>query len=256
MGLSGGNLASKNTENVRQWLRSRRFSQGVSILDGSREKEVIVFVPSSYLGPKVGPDKTSLRQMAHLRRMAARDLGLCVDFKVTRDEADIEGIEAGLNALVRRGLSHRQLHCFLSISPSGQVDLWVDKSSGRLISQTESQDLRAIAADYLEKANLFLREVHLSESPFPSTAVVLRAVKVVQPATVDSVTGEISRQGFASIPPRWVKAQLDGLRRRGFVIWQRGVYSITSDGLMILPVSRGRLSSDVERALVLAKRVW
>jgi hypothetical protein len=249
-------LASKNAENMRQWLRSRRFPGGVSILDGSREKEVMVFVPSSCLGPKAGPNRTSPRQMAHLKRIAARDLGLYVNFKVTMDEADIEGMEAGLNALFRRGLPNRELHCFLSISLGGQVDLWVDEPSGGLISQKELEDLRAIAADYLEKANLFLHGVHLGGSSLPSTAIVLRSVKVVQPATLESVTGEISRQGFASVPPRWVKAQLDRLRRRGLVIWQRGAYSITSAGLLILPVSRGRLSSDVDRALALGKRRW
>lgn len=249
-------MDSRNTENVRQWLKSRRFPGGVPILDGSREKEVMVFVPSSCLGPQKGPNRTSPRQMAHLKRIAARDLGLYVDFKVTRDEADIEGLEAGLNALVRRGLPNQQLNCFLSISLDGQVDLFVDESSGGLISPGELEDLRAIAADYLEKANLFLHEVHLRGSSLPATVVVLRSVKVVQPATVESVTNEISRQGFAAVPPRWVKAQLDRLRRHGLVVWQHDVYSITSAGLLILPVSRGRLSSDVERALALGKRRW
>ena len=258
-------MASKNAENVRQWLRSRRFPEGVSILDGSREKEVMVFVPSSSLGPKAGPNKTSPRQMAHLKRIAAKDLGLHVNFKVTMDEADTEGIEAGLNALFRRGLPHRELHCFLSISLAGQVDLWVDEPSGGLLSQKELEDLRAIAADYLEKADLFFHDLHLEGSSLPSTAIVLRSVKVVQPATLESVTSEISRRGFASVPPRWVKAQLERLRRHGLVVWQRpansipserGAYSITSAGLLILPVSRARLSSDVDRALALAKRRW
>jgi len=253
---SGGSLASKNTENVHKWLRSRRFPGGVSILDGSREKEVMVFVPSSSLGPKAAPNRTSLRQMAHLKRIAARNLGLQLDFKVTMDEADIEGMEAGLDALFRRGLPNRKLHCLLSISLGGQVDLWVDELLGELISQKELEDLRTLAADYLKKANLVLHEVHLAGSYLPSTAIVLRSVKVVQPATVESVASEISRQGFASVPPRWVKAKLDCLRRGGLVIWQRGVYSITGAGLLVLPISRSRLSSDVERALALGRRRW
>lgn len=252
--IAGGNLDSKNTQQFRQWLVRHRFAKDVSIIDGAAEDDVMVFIPASYLGPKVSANKTSTRQLAHLKRIAARELGLRVDFRITADEGIAE-IESGVTALVRNTLQSSDVKVFLSVSLDRHADLWFD-AIPMSITEKVTKDVRNTVKDYLEKVGLTLHEIYLHGASVPSIAMVLRSVKILQPTTAEAVAKYLTNQGFSRVPIRWVKSQLDRLRKKDFITWSNETYSITYAGLSSLPISKGRSSSDIERALALGKRRW
>lgn len=247
-------MDSKNTQQFRQWLVRRRFIKNVSLIDGTANGDVIVFVSASYLGPKVSANKTSMRQLAHLKRIAARELGLRVDFRITADEGIAE-IESGVTAIVRNALQSSDVKVFLSVSLDRYADLWFDVTPISITGKV-TKDVRKTVKDYLEKVGLTLNEIYLHGASVPSSAMVLRSVKVLQPATAEALAKYLTNRGFSPVPIRWVKSQLDRLRKKDFITWSNETYSITYAGLSSLPIMRGRSSSDIERALALGKRRW
>lgn len=247
-------MDSKNTQNVRHWLVRRRFVKDVSIIDGATEGDVAVFISASHLGSKVSANQTSTRQLTHLKRIAAKELGLCIDFRITTDEGIAE-IEAGVTALVRNMLQSSDVKVFLSISLDRHADLWFD-APPMSITEKMGTDIRHMVKDYLEKVGLTLHEIDLQGASMPSSAMLLRTIKVLQPTTAEEVAKHLAKRGFYNVPIRWVKSQLDRLRKMDFITWSNKIYSITFTGLSSLPIMRGRSSSDVERALALGKRRW
>jgi len=247
-------LDSKNTQQFRQWLVRHRFAMNVSIIDGDAEGDVMVFIPASYLGPKVSANKTSTRQLAHLKRMAVRELGLHVDFRITADEGIAE-IESGVTALVRNALQSSDVKVFLSVSLDRYADLWFDVAP-MSITEKVTKEVRNTVKDYLEKVDLTLHEIYSHGASVPSSAIVLRSVKVLQPTTAEEVAKYLANRGFLKVPILWVKSRLDRLRKKDLITWSHETYSITYAGLSSLPILRGRSSSDIERALALGKRRW
>ena len=250
----GGNLDSKNIQQIHQWLVRRRFVKDISIIDGDAENNVIVFISASYLGSKAVSGRTSLRQLAHLKRIAAKELGLYVNFRVTVSE-DREEIESGINALVRKVLQSSDVKVFLSVSKDRYADLWFDDAP-KSISENIKINMITVIKDYLKNVDLTLHEMYLHGASIPSSAMILRSVKILQPATAQEITKYIIDRGFLSVPIKWIKSQLDLLRKKKFIIWSKETYSITYEGLSSLPIVRGRSSSDIERALALGKRRW
>jgi hypothetical protein len=249
-------LASRSTEPVRLWLRDKHFPADVTILDGPQPGVVLVFVPSSSVAQKKAAGKTSPRHMTHLKRLAWRDLKIEIEFSVRTDDG-LEDIESGLSAIVRQVLSNQHVQAFVSRSLEGRADVWLDAPvPGGAASQALAARVSEGVSDYLQKVGLALHRVYWEGLSVPSSAGVLRVVKVLEPVSAEGVAQHLQGHGYPSMPARWVKAQLDGLRRHGLVGWRNDVYVITAIGLSALPPSKGRVGSDIERALALGRRRW
>lgn len=247
-------MDSKNVQKVRQWFIDRKFTKYTTVIDGSSDGEVIVFVSASHMGQKASENKTSTRQLAHLKRIAERKLELCIDFRITADVC-VADIESGITALFHKVLQLSDVKVFLSVSLDEHADLWID-APPISIPEKVSTDIRNKVKEYLENVGITLHEIYLYGALMPSTAMVLRSVKVLQPATSEEVAKYLAKRGFQKVPIRWVKSQLDRLRKKDFITWSNETYSITYAGLSSLPIVRGRSSSDIERALALGKRRW
>jgi hypothetical protein len=249
-------LASKAIEQVREWLRKKRFPAQVSILDAPQPGVVLVFVPSLVVAQKKAGGKTSVRQMAHLRRMAHGDLAIDIEFRVGTDDG-LHDIESGLIAVVREALSRQEVHAFVTSSLKGMTDVWIDAQvKERGPSRVPAARVTEVVRDYLSKVGLTLHQVYWQGSMVPSSVNLLRVVKVLEPVTVGRIAEYLQRKDYLGVPVRWVKAQLDRLRRDGLIAWRQNEYVITASGLSLLPSSRGPASSDIERALVLGRRRW
>lgn len=86
---------------------------------------------------------------------------------------------------------------------------------------------------------------------------ILHALKIAQPASADALVRELAKQKLAPKSARWLSGQLDQLRKRGLISWDRsGQYRLTAAGLDSLAPSHGRGGSDVARALALGHRKW
>lgn len=217
---------------------------------------VVVFVPASELAASVSGGKTSRRQLIYLSKAVLRETGVRVSFVITQADSLLD-LEAGLSVLVRKAIRNQEAHAFLFASSSGSTDIWIDGPVVVGPDQEKVAELvRQVAAEYLNNAGFVLHEVYWRGVSVPTTPMVLRAVKIVQPTTSDQVGQELDRQGFPGVPARWVRNQLDRLRRQALIQWENGLYALTAQGLSLLPVSKGGRSSDVERALALGRRKW
>ena len=105
----------------------------------------------------------------------------------------------------------------------------------------------------------FPGEVFVSQASLLPPGKLLLAVKILQPATPESVVQMLLGMGEAVDLMR-VKRALDKLRRERFLVWERneasptGTYSLSFAGHAFLPSTRGKQSSDIQRLLALAKR--
>ncbi len=247
-------MDSKNAQKIRQWFSDRKFTKHISVIDGSSDGEVIVFISASHVGQKISVDKTSRRQLSHLKRIAERELGLRVDFRITDDECEAD-IESGITALFHKAWQRSDVKVYLSVSLDKYADLWIDAPPMSIAGKV-STDINNTVKEYLENVGLVLHKIYLYGALVPYTAIVLRSVKVLQPTTAEEVEKYLAKRGFKKVPIRWIKSQLDRLRKKNLITWSNETYSITYAGLSSLPIIRGRSSSDIERALALGKRRW
>lgn len=243
----------KRRQLVQEWLGQKHFPSEATIIDGPQPGWLLVFVPATSVGQKKSKGKTSNRQMAHLKRIARRDLAIDLEFQVTAGEREAD-IEAGLCALLREILLKPEAKAFLTSAPNGRTDVWIDIPAPN--AQLLVNNVNKLLGDYLNKVGLSLHQIYWQGSLIPSSVSVLRAVKILGPTSADKIASYLEGKGYPSIPGRWLKSQLDNLRRRGFLVWYDDKYVITDSGLTLMPRSRGRTGSDVERALVLGRRHW
>ncbi len=249
-------MASKTVEQVGEWLREKRFPAEASILDGPQAGVVFVFVPSTIVAQKKAGGKTSARHMAHLKRMAHRDLAIDIEFRVKTDDG-VNDIESGLSAVIGEVLSRQKVHTFVMRSLEGMADIWIDAQfTGAAAPDVLTARVIEVARDYLSKVGLTLHQIYWQGSAMPSSAHLLRTVKVLEPVSVGRIAEYLQRNGYPGVTDRWVKVQLDRLRRNGLIAWRQDKYAITASGLSLLPSSKGPASSDVERALELGRRRW
>lgn len=90
----------------------------------------------------------------------------------------------------------------------------------------------------------------------PSSIFILRLVKIKQPINISGLE-ILLKEDYPSIHEKWINRQLDGLRKKKFIIRTKsGQYTLTSLGLVIVPAGTNNNSSDIERALELGKRKW
>lgn len=250
-------MESRNRQKIRKWLKDKHFPSGAIILDGPQSGPNLVFVPASSVGHKKTTGMTSARQMAYLKKMASRDLAIDIEFLIAPDNTEAD-IESGMCAIVRRVLSEQEAKAFLTIAPSGMADVWLDTrvSVGVLAQERILASLKDRLGNYLSEVGLQLHQIYWQGSLIPSSPAVIRTVKVIAPATVYEIATQLEKNGYPSISEKWLGSQLDRLRRQGFLVWHNGKYILSDAGLTLLPQSKGRKSSDVERALALGKRRW
>lgn len=241
---------------VQDWLKKKRFPSEATLHNGQMQKEVLIFLPKSVIAKVKSHTKTSIRHMSHIKRMAQNELGVKVDFRIMVDEND-SNIESGLCAIVRSFFQNLSVNAFLISSPQGKTDVWIEGITPiNVDTKNMLSRLHDVIGDYFEKVGLSLHQIYWEGPHVPSFAGLLRAVKVTAPATPDEISKHLAAKGYSSIPSRWLSSRLDGLRRDGLIIWYDGKYVVTTSGLSLLPKSRGRLGSDVERSLALARRQW
>ena len=167
-----------------------------------------------------------------------------------------EGLLAALNCSLGGAFSD----CLASVDTETRkrtAEIWVTpkkEMSPRFIAKAER-----IAAGYLSLVDFHLGSFNLTVlHSLPATIpTILRCVKVTEPVSAERLKGELKKLGFSVKPPPWLAHQLDNLRQRKLLIRNnRKCYSLTWLGLQSVPVARGRHSSDVARALALARKKW
>lgn len=239
---------------VAEYLKNRKADYVTSFYFDEASNTLVLEIPLNRVKEVSGKGYTSSRQLAHLRRLIREkfDVNVVTAF---RQERLLASLEAGLEALLVRRYPDYVSGVYMSFLTTESAQIWIS-----LKSETADDTAKQIgkhAHDYLGAASLKVEGIELIPpgSPEPSIAAVLRALKALSPAKIEALLGYLRDRGFFIPNDRWLSRRLDAARKKGLVIREhRGSYVLSATGLALVPHSRSRSSTDVERMLLLSRR--
>lgn len=220
------------------------------------DETILLYIPLEQVAPKVKNGFTSLRQIKNLKRHIGERFSAPVDVIFIQSDSQIS-LEAGIFQLLIRRFDNRIKSFYISFSDETTIDSWIG-----IEAQDLDDALKAQISEYLYEltngAKLTLGNIQWvgAKMDRPSTPALLRLIKKLQPVTASALS-RFLKEDYESVDRKWLKRTLDNLRRRGLLYWQRpGNYALTESSLAVVPAGTLRSSSDIERALALARRKW
>lgn len=217
---------------------------------------LLLTVLESKLGRIATATTTSRRQLHFLSKAIKRDLGISVDFLISKGSAH-EDMEAGLNALLKMRYPEVIQNCFISFVGDDSVEVWLEGIASR--TQDRANYLKSVIRNYLKVFDVKLDGIRWadSEEQLPSTTAILRELKTASPALPVELAQGLKARGFQIPSVSWLANKLDSIRRRRHAIRREdGRYVLTEGGLNMVPHGKGRQGSDVARALALGRKKW
>ena len=239
---------------IRQWLTSKglAFISDVKLYEHSQK--LVLEMPRAKLAAKSGSGFTSRRQLTFLAREIKRRFGLEVLIALRESEQSAD-IEAGLRAVLMRMFPDVLRDAFLSYPAADRAFVWIEPAQA--IDDGKTSEMRDSVERFLQSVGISCEGIEFLAplAPEPSTAAVLRSVKRLAPAEVAALAVDLKQRGFSCPSEKWLAARLDAARKRGLLFRRKdGAFVLTADGLLVVPHTRSRTSSDVERMLLLARR--
>jgi hypothetical protein len=257
-GKFGGLLPSPEINQLRDYFAAKRFSFATDILLRPNHPEIVVSIPESSLAETASKERTSHHQLAIIRAQIFRQLGLKIEFVFIRDALQ-QKIEAGLNALIQSRYSGQLGAAFLSAQPNAAYDVWLEQTAEGVGDYQLPEGFMEAAAGYFSLVGAKFGTVRVigAQTKAPSFSVILRSAKRLAPVGVDKLYNLLEGLGFVVPTPGWLESKLDTLRRRNLLVrLKNGLYVLSESGLVAVPITKTRNSSDIERALALGRVKW
>lgn len=239
---------------LRKFLLARNADYVTSIRVVGDTKSAILDVPNERIGDAVSSQMTSRRQLDRLAKDIQNEFGLLVHFAF-RSEGPLNAIETGLRATLERRFPEVVSELVVSFPTVNRAEV-VFRRSGRLKNASGSE-VQAVITEFLREASFESVQVDelSAELPAPSLMNILRALKSCAPVTVDQLHIYLREHEFSCPDARWLSSKLDVARKRDWVIRSSdGRFALTVEGLKVVPATRRRTSSDIERVLALGRR--
>lgn len=239
---------------LKAFISARRADYVTAVRVIEETKSAILDVPRERVGDTASGRSTSARQLARLASDIKNSFDLSVTFAM-RSQGDLAAIESGLRATLDRRYPDALTDVVFSFPTKDRAEV-LFRRSAKSVSVSGAEVQAAIVA-LLNEANFLDVQVEelSAEPPLPSLMNVLRAVKVCAPATVEQLALHLEGNNFSFPDIRWLSKKLDAMRKRDWVIRSDdGMFALTVDGLSVVPATRRRTSSDIERILALGRR--
>ncbi|WP_186101775.1 hypothetical protein [Burkholderia gladioli] len=250
----GGNLASVHESDVSLYLeRSRRpYIKSVRVAD----ETIFITVDAQKVAVVAHEGRhTSRRQLNILAKHLREKFDIDVQIVVSSDEANAR-VEGLLRDLFERQFPGIVNDVTASLSDAETASVWVDAEN---VSDMETViAIEAAARTTLSSLALQGSEVHVQALIVeePTNVAILSAAKLLSPVNLFELKRHLDRD-FHLPSEHWLASKLDSMRKKGFVLRDPdGNFHLTESGLSVVPISRRRNSSDVSRALLLARRKW
>jgi hypothetical protein len=252
-------LESRKLEQLSTFLERRKVTWVTDLRVRASDGVFLATVPTTAIASRASKGKTSPRQLRTLQRSIRDELGVHIEFLVAPSREHIQ-LEDALRSLVTKQGEGQIENCFLSVRDEKRADIWMELSRD---SAFIGSDTKCTVEDLTQKL-LSLYGLHVGridwgaqeEEPL-STAAILRTVKTLAPIKIAGLHESLANNGFTVPSLDWLNKKLDLLRKHGAVTRHKdGSYVLTETGLGLVPHGAYRNSSDIERALALARRKW
>ncbi len=243
-----------NEKDIAAYLKGRKADYVTSFHFDEPSNTLVLEIPLKCVREISGKGFTSKRQLAYLGRMIREKFNVNV-VTAFRQEHQLDSLEAGLEALLVRRYPDNVSGIYMSFVTGESAQIWVSLKSEA--TDASVKQISEQANEYLDAAALKVEGIEFIPpgSPEPSIAAILRALKALSPAKIAAVIEYLRGRGFIIPNDRWLSRRLDTARKKGLVLREHsGSYVLTATGLDLVPHSRSRSSTDVERMLLLSRR--
>jgi hypothetical protein len=218
---------------------------------------VIVITVTGELYGRSARSATRRRQQAvrvAKRIVANRDLELSITFAVHDAVSVVEDLVRTTTAVV---LGHAPEAVHVNVGRTGATSVVVALAK---VDDDAKTQLTRVIVPLLHSAGLSLAAMSLV-SPLRedvSDARLLRAAKILAPCDSTAVARRLKQIDNTDITADLVHRRLDVLRQKGLLVYLGDRrFALTLRGLTAVPTSTSRRdSSDIERALALARSKW
>ncbi|MBC3382034.1 hypothetical protein H8I69_23240 [Serratia fonticola] len=167
-----------------------------------------------------------------------------------------EDLESGIFQMLNKRFNDIVEQLYLSFSDSSTVNAWI---LVRNLNDELKEDVERVFYEMLRLSSLQMGSIQWidPDTNFPSLAVILRTTKSIQPVLINDLVENFIAD-YPGVTEQWLNRHLDKLIKKNLVIREHpeGLYSLTGYGLMLVPNSANRNSTDIQRALELGKRKW
>jgi hypothetical protein len=216
---------------------------------------IVLDVPISKVGKQAGNGLTSKRQLSYLEGELKKKYG--VNVIVLFRQSEFEFYEGTLKKLLENMYPDSIEWLYLSNSVENSIQVWVclsDENSKEKSLQIKSQIYKILKIFKLGLINI---DFLISDKPEPSIAAILRSIKILEPVNLGQIKDYLENKEYRALDDdSWLLKKLDTARKKGLILRDptKGYYMLTSTGLDVVPFSRSKNSSDIERILLLSKR--
>lgn len=168
-------------------------------------------------------------------------------------EGDDEAVEASVKVALEKRFPEEINNVFVNDKRTG-FEVWVEPR--KQLDESRYSEIENVISELLDLMNISKSRIFFtSTATLPTPTACLTAIRLLAPATLDAIIGNLNKRGLSVPSEQWMKRMLDRLRRSGRITrLTNGTYVLTLNSLAILGSGKGRHSPDVKRALELARR--
>ena len=250
-------MGSADVIAVRTFLEESDAHFVSDVFHRASDDSIIVTVSSDNVAKVVDDTHTSLKQLENLKKKINKVVGSKVEYIVFKGEIQ-ERHENSIVEIISNQLDV-DVNCNVSNAKSSSIDVWIQIEAADevfrdgLVDKIKELVLEYFGLHEIDVSKIVTDEVVRDEA---NLIHILLSVKEIAPINLDGLQTKMGNDYF--IPSqKWLQTKLDGLRRNGFLIRQSdGTYVLTDMGLSVTPSGTTRSSSDITRALFLARRKW
>ncbi|MCT7943632.1 hypothetical protein [Shewanella holmiensis] len=219
--------------------------------DGS----ILLYIPKDKIADIGGNGFISLRQIKNTSAKLEAKYHVPVNVVYLKSRK-VESLESGLLQMLNLRFGGAVEQLYMSVSDSSEVNSWISVSN---LTDSLAREIYQVYEILLSESSMELIDVHWNNSDLnlPSLPYILKITKNLQPATLQSLNSELMVD-YPNVSEVWLNKQYDKLIKKGFVVREHSFksYSLTAEGLSLIPNSSNRNGSDVTRALALGRRKW
>ncbi|EOY5423050.1 hypothetical protein I6M88_20295 [Citrobacter sedlakii] len=215
---------------------------------------ILLSIPMNKVVPLSAADSITKRQISFLVKKITEKLNVRVLISYS-PFSDKDNIEAALVALARSNFKKGKVSDLnLSFFDSQNAVLYIFCKN---LTLQEREKWESLVVGVLNGFNIKITSFvyEAKNNPEPTMMAILRAAKKCQPFDLPELFGQLDNGDYHIESIDWLNGKLDNLRKKGFLLRSHdGIYRMTLAGLEIVPVTKSRQSSDIERVLYLARK--